>query len=177
DLGDDRRGVGVPFGETLAALDLFAVLDAQARAIGGLVGLALLAVDQHGQGEVAAHADQVAFGVHDGVAAADLDHAVVAAFEERLLGHLGGAADVEGPHRQLGAGLADRLGGDDAHGLADVHRRAARQVAAVAGAADADLGLAGQHRADLHRLHAAGLDEIDLVLVEIAVGGHDGLAA
>ena len=74
------------------------------------------------------------------------DDTVVAAFEERLLGHLGGAADVEGPHRQLGAGLADRLGGDDADRFADVHRRAARQIAAVAGAADADLGFAGQRR-------------------------------
>src|SRR5258706_8844082 len=36
--------------------------------------------------------------------------AVVGAFEERLLGHLGGAADVEGPHGQLGAGFADGLG-------------------------------------------------------------------
>jgi hypothetical protein len=29
---------------------------------------------------------------------------------------------VEGTHRQLGAGLTDRLGGDDADRLADVHR-------------------------------------------------------
>jgi hypothetical protein len=29
---------------------------------------------------------------------------------------------VEGPHRELGAGLADRLGGDDADGLAELDR-------------------------------------------------------
>ena len=44
-LGDDRGGVGVPFGEALAALDRLAVLDPQARAVGRLVGLAVLAVD------------------------------------------------------------------------------------------------------------------------------------
>ena len=36
----------------------------------------------------------------------------------------GDAAGVEGAHRQLGAGLADALGGDDAHGLADVDQLA-----------------------------------------------------
>ena len=59
--------------------------------------------------------------------------------------------------------------------LADVHRRAARQVAAVAGAADADLGLAGEHRADLGRLDAVLLEQVDHVLVEIGVGGDDDL--
>jgi hypothetical protein len=58
---------------------------------------------------------------------------------ERLLDRLGGAADVEGPHGQLRARLADRLRGDDADGLADIDRRAAGQIAAVAGAADAGL--------------------------------------
>ena len=46
---------------------------------------------------------------------------------------------VEGAHRQLGAGLADRLGGDDADRLADVDDLAGGQRAAVAGRAGADL--------------------------------------
>ena len=51
----------------------------------------------------------------------------------RLLGaDLTDAADVERPHRQLRAGLADRLRGDDADRLADVDHVPARQVAAVA---------------------------------------------
>src|SRR4029434_7057284 len=108
--------------------------------VGGLVGFAVLAIDLHGQRQVAAHADQVALGVHHRVAAGALHNAVVGAVEERLLGHLGGAADVEGPHGQLRARLADGLGGDDADRFTDVHRSAPRQVAAVAGAADADLG-------------------------------------
>ena len=55
---------------------------------------------------------------------------------------------VEGTHRQLRAGLADRLGGDDADRLADVDELAGRQRAAVAHRAGADLALAGQHAAD-----------------------------
>jgi hypothetical protein len=51
--------------------------------------------------------------------------------------HLRRAADVEGTHGQLRARLADRLRGDDADRFADVDRRAAREVAAVALAADA----------------------------------------
>ena len=42
------------------------------------------------------------------------------------------AADVEGPHRQLRAGLANRLRRDDADGLAELDRLAGREVAAVA---------------------------------------------
>ena len=60
----------------------------------------------------------------------------------------GDAAGMERPHRQLRAGLADRLGGDDADRLADADHLAGRQVAAVARPADAVAGLAGQRRAD-----------------------------
>ena len=57
----------------------------------------------------------------------------------------GDTTGVEGTHRELRAGLADRLGGDDADRLADVDELAGRQRAAVAGRAGADLALAGQH--------------------------------
>ena len=56
----------------------------------------------------------------------------------------GDAAGVERPHGQLGARLADRLGGDDADRLADADQLAGGQVAAVARAADAVAGLAGE---------------------------------
>jgi hypothetical protein len=51
---------------------------------------------------------------------------------------------VEGPHGELRARLADRLGGDDADRLADIDRRAAGEVAPVAFGADAMLALAGR---------------------------------
>ena len=60
-----------------------------------------------------------------------------------LTGHTTG---VEGPHRQLRAGLADGLGGDDADGLAELDRLAGGQRPAVAEGADAELGVAGEHR-------------------------------
>jgi hypothetical protein len=82
---------------------------------------------------------------------AELDLAFLAGFQERLLATLRHAADVEGPHRQLGAGFADGLGGDDADRFTDVHQRAAGKVATIAHGADALFGLAGQRAADADR--------------------------
>src|SRR3712207_9490883 len=59
---------------------------------------------------------------------------------------------------QLRAGLTDRLGRDDADGLADVDQLAGGQRTAVALGAGADPRLAGQHRADLE-LGDAGLEQ------------------
>src|SRR4030095_2583975 len=95
-----------------------------------------------------------------------------------LLGHARGrAADVERPHRQLRAGLANRLGGDDAHRLTELDEPAGREVAAVAALADAAPGSAGQHRADLPLLAAALLDGRCLVLVDLVVQLDDGPGA
>src|SRR6266568_8092748 len=69
------------------------------------------------------------------------------------------ATGVEGTHRQLGTRLTDRLGGDDADRLADVHGLAGRQRTAVAGRADAQLRLAGEHAAHPDGLHA-GRDQL-----------------
>src|SRR5690606_36874399 len=74
----------------------------------------------------------------------------------------GHATGVEGTHRQLRARLADRLGGHDADRLTDLHLPAGRQRQAVAGAAHAVAGVAGEHRPD-----ADGLD--------LAAGLHQGL--
>ena len=84
---------------------------------------------------------------------------------------------MEGPHGQLGAGFADGLCGDDADRLADVHRCTPGQVATVAGAADAKLGLTGQDRTHLHGLDSGGLDDLDHVLIEIGVCRDDDFAA
>src|SRR5207302_11243979 len=69
------------------------------------------------------------------------------------------ATRVEGPHGQLGAWLADRLGGDDADRLTNLDQLASRQVAAIAEATDALARLAGQHRPDFD-LGDARLDQV-----------------
>src|SRR3546814_10958731 len=74
--------------------------------------------------------------VDDRLHVAIFDRAVGDRLQVRLLVDLRRAADVEGPHRELRARLADRLGGDHADRLADVHRRAASKVAAIPFAAD-----------------------------------------
>ena len=114
------------------------------------------------------------FGVAREVAVADLHRAVEVRLDERLIGELRRAADVEGAHRELRARLADRLRRDDADRLAHVDRRAAREIAPVAGAADAVLGLAGQHRADLHLLDAGGVDRRRYAFLDDHLAGrHD----
>ena len=89
----------------------------------------------------------------------------------------GDAAGVERPHRELRAGLADRLGGDDADRLADVDHPAARERPPVADRAHADLGLAGRDRAALHALDAGVDDRGRDLVVELVAPGRDLLAA
>src|SRR5690606_24658419 len=86
------------------------------------------------------------------------------------------AADVERAHGQLRARLTDRLRRDDAHGLADVDRRAAREIAPIAGRAYALFGFADQRRTDTRRLHADFLDQLDRRLVQQRAGRDDRAA-
>ena len=83
---------------------------------------------------------------------------------------------VEGAHRQLGAGLTDRLGGDDADRLADVDELARGQRTAVALGAGADLGLAGQDRADLDLADAVLDQRVDRDVAEVGAGRQHDLA-
>ena len=112
------------------------------------------------------HDDQFAVGVPRHVAVADPHRALEVGLDEGLIGDLRRAADVEGAHRELRARLADRLRRDDADRLAHVDRRAAGEIAAVAGAADAVLRLAGEDRTDLHLLDAGGGDPLDVPLLD-----------
>jgi hypothetical protein len=82
----------------------------------------------------------------------------------------GDPTDVEGAHRQLGAGLTDRLGGDDADRLADVDELAGGQRAAVAQRAGADLAVAGEHRADPDLVDPGGEERVDDHVTEVDAG-------
>src|ERR1700742_4310904 len=83
---------------------------------------------------------------------------------------------MEGTHCELGARLADRLGGDDADRFAVVHRSSPGEVAAVALYAHADLGFAGQHRTDANLLNAGLRDLLDIDFREHGVLRSDDLA-
>ena len=83
---------------------------------------------------------------------------------------------MEGAHGELGAGLADGLGGDHARRLAHLHQAAGGQVAAVAADADAAPGLAGEHGTDAHALDARRLDGARQVFIHLLVDIHDEVA-
>jgi len=76
------------------------------------------------------------------------------------------AAREAAPPMWKRAGLADRLRGHDADRLADVDDAAAREVAPVAGGADAVARGAGDRRTDLHLVDAFLLDLAHQLLVE-----------
>src|ERR1700736_2546223 len=155
DLGQNRPRVRIPFRDTLAALDHVAFVDPHPRAVLNAMGRTLGAVGVgHRDHHVAYHGDQMALAVLGDRLVLDRHLAVEVRLDERLLVDLRRAADVERPHRQLGAGLADRLRGNDADRFAVVDRRTAGEIAAVALAADAVDKFASQRRADLHFLNA-----------------------
>ena len=76
------------------------------------------------------------------------------------------AAGVEGSHRQLRTGLADGLGRDDTDRLAGADGLARGKVHAVALRANAAVGLARKHRADLDGVDIELLHEVGIL------GGH-----
>src|SRR5438093_3115071 len=129
---------------------------------------------------------RVADDLRDAIDLADDRHALGhARFEELLdareahrdvLAHGRDATGVERAHRELRARLADGLGGDDADRFAGVHELAAREVASVAGAADAVLRVAAERRAHANALHAGLRDRLRDHLVDLVATLHDGRA-
>ncbi len=87
--------------------------------------VAALGIDQR-QFRIAGHDDLNPLAVFDRGTVLKLHLALYVCLDSGLLGAaLYGATDVEGPHRQLGAGFADGLRGNNADGFADVDRGAA----------------------------------------------------
>ena len=77
---------------------------------------------------------------------------------------------MERTHGELGARLADGLGGDDADRLAEADHETGGEVAAVALGADAALFLAGEDGADLELLVADLVEGGGNLLVDESVG-------
>ena len=134
-----------------------------------------LGVDD-GDLHVAAHGHELALRVAHHVAVDDLHLAFVAGFDLRLRGHLRRAADVERAHGELGARLADRLRRDHADRLADIDRRAAREIAPVALAADAIEQFAAQHGPHADLLHMRGVDLLGDVFGDLLAALDDDVA-
>src|SRR6185436_17687896 len=86
------------------------------------------------------------------------------------------AADVERAHRQLRAGLADRLRGDDADREAELNETPGRQIAAVALRAATAARRARQHGADLDALDARIFNRVRELFVELACRRDDDFA-
>ena len=170
-LGKNRHVVRIPLDERVALLDLRAVLEGNDRADDDGVVFQFAPV-------VAVDGNRAVFVEHDVVAVFQLhdaqfvvtDLAVVLGLDLRLLENLRRrSADVERAHRELRAGFADGLRGDDADGLAELDQRAGREVAAVAMDADALLAFASQHGADAHAVNRRGFKALGLVLVNLLV--------
>src|ERR1700691_5115006 len=128
----DRPGVRIPLGDTLAALDVLAILDLETRAVLDAVYGAFGAIRiGHRNNEVAAHHDLIAVRIADDVLVLDPDSTLEVRLDERLLRDLRRTADMERTHGELGARLTDRLCGNDADGLAHIDRRGAGKIASI----------------------------------------------
>src|SRR5262249_10135003 len=175
-LADNRLGVWVPLAQLGAGVDLLALFHQQRGTVWDDVGvedavagaqqldlavagqdhrLAGVVLDQQRNGPGLVAADETLQGAVPGPLGLDL------ARDGTALG--GDAADVERPHRQLRARLADRLGGDDPHRHAFLNQRPGGQVHAVAQPAHAQWGGASHGAADDHLVDAQPLDLVGLL--------------
>src|SRR5439155_21958230 len=137
-----------------ARFHLLVGLDLELRAVDHRIAFTLAtAIVDDDDFTVAVGRHQIAIPVGDRAQVVELDRAGAL----RLV--LGGlhdaarrAADVERPHRELRARLADRLRRDDADGLAELGETSVAQIAPIAHDTDASLRIAGEARANTHGL-------------------------
>src|SRR5690606_28514149 len=162
---------------SLAALHLITLVDIETRTVGQAMRCTLCAtfIDNY-HGHVAAHDDQMAIGVTNHVAVADLHRAFERGFEERGVHHLRRTAHVEGTHGQLCTGLTDRLSSDDTDSLTDIDRSTARKVTSVADGTDTDANVTGQSRTDADCLDVGLLNQLNVLLVNHPASRDDDLA-
>ena len=173
-FGEHGVGEGVPLRQHPAGLHLLPLLHLDVGPVGERVAFPFdaLFADQD-QFRLAAQIHQLALAVDYHLRIVEPDPAPAPGHVEALFSPSGGgAADVEGAHGELGAGLADGLGRQDADGLAVGHRGAVAQIPAVTLGAHSPASLAGQHRADLHLLQAGFLDPPGGLFIDLFVGLH-----
>ncbi len=172
-FGDDGPRRRVPRRQHLARLHRVAVLDQHSGAIGNLMPFALAAVVvmNHDFAGARNH-DQLALAVGDiAHRRREANDAGGLAFQLRRRGGTRcRTSDVEGPHRELGAWLADRLRRNDPDRLAHVDQVPAAQIAAVAGRAQAIARVAGERSAHLDLVDSQRLDLLDFVFAEQGAG-------
>ena len=120
-FGEHGVGEGVPLRQHPAGLHLLPLLHLDVAPVGERVAFPFdaLFADQD-QFRLAAQIHELALAVdyHLGIVEPDPAPAPGNSWKLLLRRSGGGAADVEGAHGELGAGLADGLGGDDADGFA-----------------------------------------------------------
>ena len=103
--------------------------------------------------------------------------AVVFGFDDWLLERLArSTADVEGSHRELGAGFADGLCGDDAHSFTNLDHAACGKTATVAFDTDTALGFASKCRTDFELLVADFFQRGCSLLINELIFFENGLA-
>src|SRR5207248_2498729 len=162
----------------LAMSDVFAVLNAEARAVNDVVALLLAALfidDGDEAGTI--HGNERAAAAFDVFEVHELDDAVVAGFERGTLGNTrGGSTDVERAHGELRPGFTDGLRGDNADGFAKLDHAAGGEVAAIAQRANTAARLASEHGTDAHAVDARGLDGVGQLFVDFLVHVDDDAA-
>ena len=108
----------------------------------------------------------------------ETDGSLVLGFDDRLFEGLArSTTHVEGSHRELSSWFANRLGGDDANGLAEFDHAACGQAAAVAFDANTALGFAGESRANFELFVADFFECCGDFLVHELIRFDDSLAA
>src|SRR5205823_4222969 len=93
---------------------------------------------------------------------------------DRLLEHAcRDTARMERAHRELSAGFADGLRGDDAGGFAEFDEQARREIAAIAIHANALFAFARQHGTNFHAFQTGRVNGLAANFVNLFVRTHE----
>ena len=179
DLGQNRRGEGIPFRDDRTGANARPVLGLQSGAVEQPMVLTLAAGVVHdNELAVSIHHDHRSVTLTHELRVAQTHRALCTGLERVLLDLAARrrATDMERTHRELRTGLADGLGRDDADGLTDVHAVAPREIASVAQGANTAARLACEHGTNDDLLDTRVLDGTHQSLVELGVCLGDHLA-